>query len=174
MKLLDQLSDVTYRDRAAEIVDRFVDECRCPITRSQINGLRQIAIQQPLRVKAFADHQRQRAEKKHETASQNAKATLESQIAFWKLVADLCETNKLPWSPATEVETQMPGELREENIPTKADCKSNEERGRRKQLKSSQKQWLDAWNNQHLPEFFRRFCIHYLYRLGRQEHSNKE
>ncbi|GIW83322.1 MAG: hypothetical protein KatS3mg105_5129 [Gemmatales bacterium] len=172
--ILEQLSDMTYREKAAELVDEYVEEHGVLITRSQIHGLRQIAIQQPGAIKSFADHQRERIEKKMETAGGNSRQKLESQAAFWKLVADLCEPNKLPWSPASEADAQMPSHLRESNIPAKADCKTNEERGQRKKLKAEQKQWLDAWNAEHVPTFFQRFCTHYLYHLGKQEATRRD
>lgn len=170
--LVDQLSDTIYREKAIEIVDRFIAEYGdhgTPVDRSQIYGLRQIAVQQPGVIKSFADHQRERVEKKLETAGQRSRPKLEAQQGLWKLIADLCETNKLPWSPATEAESQMPVELQERNIVAKADCKSNEDRSRRKQLLKQQKEWLQHWNAQHVPAFFQRFCTHYLYQLGKRE-----
>ena len=170
--LLHQLSDTVYRDKAIEMVDGFVSEHGehgTPITRNQIHGLRQIAVQQPHQIKAFADHQRQRVEKKLETAGQSSQPKLEAEAAFWKLVADLCDPGKLRWSPAAEAEAQIPPELREENIPAKADCKSNEDRSRRRQLMTQRKQWLQQWNAQHVPAFFQRFCTQYLYQLGKRE-----
>lgn len=174
--VLEQLSDTTYRDKAIELVNVYVAENTTPVTRSQIHGLRQIAIQQHGAIKSFADHQRERIEKKLETAGANARPKLESQAAFWKLVADLCDPNKLPWSPASEADARMPSHLRESNIPAKTDCKTNDERGQRKKLKAEQKQWLEAWNADHVPAFFQRFCAHYLYYLGKSDsnHGNQE
>jgi len=168
-RLLDQLSDTVYRDKANEIVGQFVSEYGAPITRSQIYGLRQIACQQPHLLKSFADHQRERAEKKLETAGKSSRQNLEAEVAFWKLIADLCEPGRLPWSIATEAEAQMPPELREENIPARADCKSNEERSRRRQLVAQRKQFLERWTAEHVPAFFQRFCTHYLYELAKEE-----
>jgi len=175
MALVDQLSDTVYRDKAIEILAEFVAEYAehgTPVDRSQIHGLRQIAIQQPGVIKKFADHQRERVEKKLETAGPKSRPKLETQAAFWKLIADLCEPKKLPWSPAKQAESQMPAELQEQNIPAKADCKTNDDRSRRKQLKAQQKQWLEQWNTEHVPAFFQRFCTHYLYQLGKREKSN--
>ena len=170
--LLDQLSDTMYREMAERILDGFIDqygENARSMSRSQIHGLRQIAIQQPREIKSFADHQRERIEKKLETAGSGSRPKLEAQRAFWKLVADLCDPGKLDWSPASEAESWMPAELKESNIPAKSECNSNEERSRRKQLKARQKQWLEAWNADHVPAFFQRFCTHYLYHLGKFE-----
>lgn len=169
MTLLDQLSDVTYRDRAREAVERFLadhpieDKRDVPVKRTQIYGLRQIAIQQPLEVASFAKHQRERAEKKEETASQNAKPKLQAEIEFWKLVAGLCEGQDSEWSVEAEGRKHLPAELQDANIPNKQKGMSHEERSRRKQLTSEQGARLDQWKREHIPEFFRRFCTHYLY-----------
>ena len=174
--LVDQLSDTVYRDKAIEIVDGFVaehGEYGTPVDRSQIHGLRQIAIQQPGVIKSFADHQRGRVEKKLETAGQKSRPKLETQAAFWKLIADLCEPRKLPWSPATEAESQIPAELRSENIPAKVKGMTPEDRGRRNRLAKEQREWLERWNTDHVPAFFQRFCTHYLYQLGKLENINQ-
>ncbi len=164
MNLADLLSDTTYRDRAAQAIDQFLAEHGAPVSRTQINGLRQIAIQQPLAVEPFADKQRQRAEKKLATASDRSRPKIESEIAFWKLIADLCEGDT-GWSLRTEALRHLPSELREENIPEKAKGLSAEDRGLRKQLKQRQREWVMQWNQEHIPLFLRRLCTHLLYRL---------
>lgn len=163
---VELLSDTVYRDKAAEIIDHFVDEHDLPVTRSQIHGLRQIAIQQPLAIKSFANHQKERAEKKN-TSGTNHK--LASEAEFWKLVGDLCEPKKLSWSPASEADQHLPTNLRGENIPEKRKGMSPEDRGQRNRLVKQQREWLEDWNRLHVPAFFRRFCTHYLYRLGLHE-----
>jgi len=172
-RLLDRLSDTVYRDKANELVDGFVRDYGVPVTRSQIHGLRQIAVQQSHLIKSFADHQRQCVEKKLETAGQSSQSKLEAEVTFWKLIADLCKPGELTWSPAAEAEAQIPRELRAENILARADCKSNEDRSRRKKLMAQRKEWLQHWNAEHPPAFFQRFCTHYLYELGKREQSGE-
>lgn len=160
----DLLSDTTFRDQAVQAVDRFVDDNGAPLRRTQIYGLRQIAMNQPGKVKGFAFHQRQRAERQYENASKNGQLKLQKEIDFWKLVENLCASSAAHggWSLEQEAEVQMPTELRLEDNRPKSEL-THEERSLRKQTKKKRREWSTVWMNQHLPLFFQRFCAHYLY-----------
>ncbi len=160
MTLVDLLSDTTYRQQGKEQLDKLLgDGNRFPVERTQIYGLRQIARQQPGKVKEFANHQRERARLKEKQA----------EVEFWTLVADLCSDSTSDWSVLKEGHSHLPEELREENIPTKQECKTNEDRGRRNKLRRQQREWLAQWENEHIPAFFERFCTHASFRLGLAE-----
>jgi hypothetical protein len=170
MTLLDLLSDTTYRDRAVRELHPLVQNAReFPVETSQIHGLRQIARQQPARVSEFARHQKERAERKYEIASETTKLKLEAEIAFWTLVINLCGASTSDWSVLKEGRDRLPEELREENIPEKQSGMTPEERTRRNELKERQRDWLNQWINEHIPVFFQRFCTQCLYRKAIME-----
>lgn len=169
MTKVDLLSDTVYRDKARKRLDALLDEIRkLPVKTAQIYGLRQIARQQPLRVKEFARHQRERAEQKHESASERAKSILKSEIQFWRLVEELCDS-ATEWSVRQEGARHAPPELREENIPPRRPGMTDDERRNRNQLRQRQRKWSDSWTMTHVPAFFERFCTHALYRLKMSE-----
>lgn len=139
MTIVDQLSDTVYRDQAHQQLDALLAEIqRFPVKRTQLYGLRQIARQQPLQVKNFAEHQRERAERKNR----------QSEVQFWQLVKRLCDSRD-GWSVRVEGTRHAPCGLREET-------------------KRRQREWRDGWEKTHVPAFFERFCTHALYRLGGQ------
>ena len=169
MNDVDLLSDTVYRDQATESVERFLDDCEMfPVQKTQLYGLRQIARQQPDKVKDFAKHQRERAERKRENASARGRPGLQAEIDFWKLVGDLCGTTSetSDWSVRQEGLAHAPTELREENIPAKTQGMTPAERSRRNAIRKRQRTWIDQWENEHIPAFFERFCTHALYRMG--------
>lgn len=175
MTLVDLLSDTTYRQQAKGQIDKLLGNSdKFPVKRAQIYGLRQIARQQPGKVQDFANHQRERARRKQENASERAKLALQAEIEFWALVADLCSDSTSDWSVLKEGHSHLPVELRDENIPKKQECKTHEDRSRRNKLKKSQREWLEQWDNEHIPAFFERFCTHAIYRLGLAENSQEE
>ena len=170
MTRLDLLSDTTYRDRAEEKLDQLLcDTEKFPVARSQIHGLRQIARQQPAKVSEFARHQRERAERKREIASEEKKSGFDPEINFWDLVVRLCDVSTSDWSVLKEGHAHLPGALREENIPEKRPGMMPEERTRRNELKERQRDWLNQWINEHIPVFFQRFCTQCLYRKAIME-----
>ena len=165
MTLLDLLSDTVYRDRAVRELHPLVQNAdKFPVEDSQIHGLRQIARQQPDKVSEFARHQKERAERKYEIASETTKLKLEAEIAFWNLVINLCGAPTSDWSVLKEGRDRLPEELREENIPAKCPDMTPEEQGHRKELRKRQREWLNQWSNEHIPAFFQRFCTQCLYR----------
>lgn len=157
MAAFDLLSDTSFAEEAAKAVDAFVHEHEYPVARAQIHGLRQIAINQPTQITVFADHQKDRAEKRNASA----------QVEFWKLVHLLCNGRppRASWSLEQAAENVMPAELRLETAAHGTKL-SKEEQQERAATKQRQKQWLESWRSEHYPEFFQRFCAHYLYRLG--------
>ena len=128
-----------------------------PVEDSQIYGLRQLARQQPDKVKSFARHQRERAERK------NYKGQLQAEIDFWSLVEQICNVDKpgSGWSLAVEVQRLIPDELRQ--IPARHPQMTQEERTHRNQIVQKRRGWLAAWQEDHIPAFFERFCTHCLY-----------
>ena len=172
MTLVDLLSDTTYRQQAKDQLDKQLDNGnQFPVKRAQIYGLRQIARQQPREVKTFANHQRERARRKEENASERAKPALRAEIEFWTLMANLCSDSTSDWSVNKEGHPHLPVELREENIPKKRPGMTHEEQRDRNERRRQKREWLEQWENEHIPAFFERFCTHALYRLGLAENS---
>ena len=170
MTLLDLLSDTVYRDRAVRELHPLVQNAReFPVETSQIHGLRQIARQQPAKVSEFARHQRERAERKREIASEEKKSDFDPEINFWDLVVRLCDGTTSDWSVLKEGRDRLPEELREENIPENRSGMTPEERTHRNTLKRCQSEWLNQWSNEHIPAFFQRFCTQCLYRKAIME-----
>ena len=165
MTLLDLLSDTTYRDRAEEKLDQLLyDTKKFPVARSQIHGLRQIARQQPDKVSEFARHQKTRADRKREIASEEKKSDFDPEINFWDLVVRLCDVSTSDWSVLKEGHAHLPEELRDEKIPENRSGMTPEERTHRNKLRKCQREWLHQWANEHIPAFFQRFCTQCLYR----------
>ncbi len=173
MTCVDLLSDTIYCEQAVKQLDQLLellgDSNRFPVDRAQIYGLRQIARQQPGKVKDFANYQRERAQRKQEDASENGKAKFQPKIEFWTLVSCLCKDSNSNWSVQDEGRAHLPVELR--NIPAKQKGMTHEEQSLGNELRKSQREWLEQWNNEHIPAFFERFCTHALYRMGMQENS---
>lgn len=164
MTTVDLLSDTVYRDQARAQLDNLLEDVGAfPVQRSQIYGLRQIARQQPLQVKAFAKHQRKRAESK-----KNA-----SEIQLWNLVERLCDSTTPGWSIHTEEKQHRPDKLSDQSIPEKRPGMTNEERRTRNHIRGQKHKWLTKWETNHIPAFFERFCTHALYRMAESE-TNRE
>ena len=169
MTLVDQLSDTVYREQAVKQLDQLLTgNERFPVEPSQIYGLRQIARQQPGKVQDFADHQRERAQRKLVNASEMAQPKLQAEIDFWTLVSALC-SESADWSVHEEGKGRLPEELR--NIPEPWPGMTNEDRRHRNQLRDQRRGWLRDWDNEHIPAFFERFCTHALYRQGMAENA---
>ena len=159
MTIVDRLSDTVYRDQAREQLDALLAEIqRFPVKRTQLYGLRQIARQQPLQVKNFAEHQRERAERKNR----------QSEVSFWKLVERLCDSPN-GWSIRVEGTKHAPPKLRD--IPPRHAGMTDAERRARNQLRQCLREWNHRWTMTHIPAFFQRFCTHALYRLGVEENE---
>lgn len=175
MTILDLLSDTVYRDQAVKKLHPLVQNAtEFPVETSQIHGLREIARQQPASVSSFARHQKERAERKYEIASEMTKLKLEEEIAFWTLVINLCGSPNSDWSVRKEGHAHLPEELREKNIPEKRPGMTQEEQTHRNALKERQREWLNRWVNEHIPVFFQRFCTQCLYRKAIMEERWKD
>lgn len=163
MKCVALLSDTTYPREAVKQLDRMLGDRNSPfpVKSAQIYGLRQIARQQPDKVKAFAAHQRERAARDNEKD-------------FWQLVGNLCSESTSPWSVLKETRVHLPVELRDENIPARQSGMTLEERRRRNQLREQQRTWLARWTAEHIPAFFERFCTEALYRIGMADNSEED
>ncbi len=161
MTLVDLLSDTVYCQQAVKQLHQLLDGAdEFPIKAAQIYGLRQIARQEPEKVKVFADHQRKRAERKCETASKNAQQRLESEIEFWTLVVNLCNGTTFNWSVIQERDSRIPANL--QNI-------SDMSRRERREIRERRDEWFEQWDNEHIPAFFERFCTHCLYCIAKAE-----
>jgi hypothetical protein len=161
------LSDTTFSVQAAAAVDGFMHTNGCPVKRSQISGLRQIATNQPSRVKDFAEHQRRRAERRMQNASRHAQDKIQKEVDFWKLIANLCDGRppRCSWSLQQEAEAALPEHLKV--APTVPGGKlTKEEQAQRAATKKQQHDWLVSCKDQYHRAFFQRFSAHYLYRLG--------
>ena len=180
MTILDLLSDTTYRDQAVRELHPLVQNAvEFPIEASQIHGLREIARQQPAKVSEFARHQKERAERKYEIASETTTLKLESEIAFWTLVINLCGAPTSDWSVLKEGRDRLPEELREENrreVPGATPQETQQNQQHNSRLRTGQREWLNQWTNEHIPAFFQRFCTQCLYRksLIEMHQSSKE
>lgn len=169
---VDVLADTVFRDEAVRAIDEFTGEHECPVRRSQIEGLRQITINQHGEVRAFADHQRKKAERRQQGLNPTSKksAELGHVIAFWDLIVRLCGSANTPtgqWSLHRFAEEQSPADCRVGNKPH-GSAPPEEHRAFREA-----KQRSDSWHKRRMaedyPAFFQRFCAHYLYRLSKQE-----
>lgn len=161
MTLVDLLSDTVYRQQAVEQLYQLLgSDTQFPVESTQIYGLRQIARQEPEKVKVFADHQRKRAERKCETASQNAQQRLESEIEFWTLVVNLCHETTDRWSVIRE---------RNSHIPVNLQNRSDMSRRERREIGERRNEWCEQWDNEHIPAFFERFCTHCLFCVAKAE-----
>lgn len=170
MTCVDLLSDTTYCEQAVQQLDRLLGDLnQFPVKRAQIYGLRQIAHQEPREVQGFVNHQRERAERKQENASENVKPKFQPEIDFWTLVSNLCSNSTSNWSVQEEGRAHLPEDLK--NIPARRQGMTHEEQRHRNELNRRQREWLDQWTNEHIPAFFERFCTHALYRLGKQKNS---
>ena len=145
MTTVDLLSDTVYRDQARAQLEKIG---QVPVKRAQIYGLRQIARQQPLKVKEFAQRQRERAERRNPNASEIR--------LWWSLVEQLCEsTTDTDWSVRKEVLKFAPEDFMN-------------------QTKKRRREWLDEQEKTHRPALFERFCTHALYRLAESETNRKD
>jgi hypothetical protein len=173
---VDVLADTEFRDRAINALDEFTHEHGCPVHRTQIQQLRQIAFNQPGEVPGFADHQRKKAEKRRQGSNPNSDkaARLVHEIAFWNLIVHLCGSANTPagrWSLYRLAEEQSPADC---HVGKKPHGSASPEERRAYQ---EAKQKSDAWQKQRVaedyPAFFQRFCAHYLYRLSKQEAGDR-
>ena len=161
MTSVDLLSDTTYRQQAVKQLSQLLGNAsEFPVDSTQIYGLRQIARQQPDKVADFAKHQKERAERKYETASVNAQQKLKSEIEFWTLVADLCNNRTTNWSVIRERDSHIPADLQN---------RSDMSRRERRELGERRDKWGEQWDNEHIPAFFERFCTHCLFCIAKAE-----
>jgi len=172
-------ADTDFGERAILEVEQYVKKHAAPqysgpeewpIARSQISGLRQIAMREPEQLKDFAEHQRQKVAARLEaTTKEERKQELLGEIAFWELIKNLCDGKppKTHWSLAQAREQALPPELQEEKLPAGAQL-TKEQQQARKEKQERRKQWLRQWNRDYYAAFFQRFCAHYLYLMARR------
>ena len=161
MTLVDLLSDTVYCQQAVDQLRRMLgNNSGFPVKPSQIYGLRQIARQEPGRVGVFANHQCERAERKSETASQNAQQRLEFEIEFWTLVVNLSNGIVSDWSMVQERNSHIPADLQNRDSMSRRE---------RRELGERRDKWCEQWDNEHIPAFFERFCTHCLFCIAKAE-----
>jgi hypothetical protein len=166
---LDVLADTVLREAAHAAIDAFAAEHGCPVKRVQIEGLRQIARNEPGAVKTFAENQRKKAEKRRELASGAKKDRYDGEIAFWDLVVRLCvgaSSAPAAWSLARLAEElarpdQRIGKKPHGGAPAAEHLAYQEAKKR-----------AGAWQTERMAEdvpiFFQRFCAQYLYTMSLQ------
>ena len=167
MILVDVLSDTIYRGQAVTQLDQLLDgNTKFPVKTAQIYGLRQIARQQPDKVKKFANHQGQRAQSRYDKENRRRKPrtnvlqSLQAEIDFWSIVANLCSDSVPHWSVPNEGQSYLPLELQNSQDTSRRE---------RRELRTRQKKWFEQWKNDHIPAFFERFCTHCLYYIAKSE-----
>jgi len=172
-------ADTELGERALEAAEQYVKKYAessyrssddWPIARSQISGLRQIVLREPEQLKGFANHQRQKAEARlAATTNEKRQDELQAEIAFWVLIENLCDGKppRIPWSLAQAREQAVPAELQEEKLPAGAQL-TKDQQAVRKEKQERRKRWVQEWNREYFPAFFRRFCAHYLYLMARR------
>jgi hypothetical protein len=181
MSELDVLSDTEFRARAIEFLDAFADQHapnRCPVKRAQITGLRQIAFNEPAKVKEFAEHQRTRAAARLETINpkkEEQRQRWKAQVDFWQFIERLCDGRppRQSWSLAQEMEKHRPEEYKLAPLPAGAKL-SREEQDSRNIAKHREREWSARWMADCYPAFFQRFCAHYLYLMSQQPETEEE
>ena len=112
--LVDLLSDTVYREQAVKRLDCLLGASeKFPVQKAQLYGLRQIARQEPTKVRTFANCQRERAKRKAEidfwsplARGDNRRKTrrrcymLASQAPHHHPRANRCPTSTLRWNPS--------------------------------------------------------------------------
>jgi hypothetical protein len=167
---LDVRIDTELLERAVAEVDGFVNKHGTPVTRTQIAGLQQIAVNEPDKIANFASKQKERAEKRLQGIKESDPKyqKFQSEIVFWAMVSNLCSGKgaQVSWSLLKLREQEMPADYRLDKPHPSAPA---EERNRFHQIQSQKAQWERRWNRDHFPAFFRHFCAHYKYRKPAKE-----
>lgn len=174
------LTDTVFCERATETLDTFKsahDPDGCPIERSQITGLRQIAFNEPRALRDFVESQRKRAEKRLQGLSprdEDRRHRWQSEIEFWQLILDVCEGRqpKHAWSLAQELEQRRPEEYKLPALPPGARL-SKEDNQKRDAVKVRARAWEEATRSAWYRAFFQRFCAHYLYLKAERPESQE-
>jgi hypothetical protein len=176
---IDIAADTDLGQRALHAAERYVTdnvppslskEEDWPIARAQIKGLRQIATNEPAKVREFAEHQRAKVDAKLATVQKDERRQeLAAKIAFWELVIGLCEGKppKFDWSLMQACSQTQPAELTDEKNPPDA-RPTREQQAARKEKKERRDRWEQQWKRDHYPAFFDRFCAHYLYAMAKR------
>ncbi len=176
---IDISADTELGQRAIDAVDNYVRDNAAgpfqkaddwPIARTQIAGLRQIAVNEPVKVGEFAEHQRTKAQAKLDTTKNvERQRDLEAIIAFWVLVRGLCEGKppKFSWSLTQMRDQVLPADLQDDKHPPGAQL-TKEQQAARKGKREHRERWERQWGLDHYAAFFQRFCGHYLYEMSKR------
>jgi hypothetical protein len=157
---LDALADGEFRDQAIAALAAFTADWGFPVKRSQVEGLRQISVNEPRRLLEFARHQRVRAERREEKRARGA----DREVAFWKLVEALQGTENQAldrWSLRNFALRNAPPGCQALRKPHGS--APLEEHRAYKEARERLRDWHERRILEDPPVFFRRFCAHYLY-----------
>ena len=179
MTFVDLLSDTTYRQQTVEQLHQLLgNDNKFPVEPSQIHGLRQIARQEPERVGGFATHQGQRAQSRYDAEDErsNPRAEVlqegETEVNCWTRVANFCGESPDRWSVKKEGRSYLPEEFGDENlreVPGATPQETTQNQQHNNRLRRGQRDWLEKWDNEHIPAFFERFCTHCLFCIAKAE-----
>ena len=179
MTLVDLLSDTIYRQQAAQQLHQLLgNDKKFPVEPSQIHGLRQIARQEPEKIGDFSNHQGRRAQSRYDAENEKSRPRAEvlqkweTEVNFWTLVANFCGDSPDRWSVKTEGRGHLPEEFEDSNLrevpgATPQETTKNQQHNNR--LRKGQRDWLEKWDNEHIPAFFERFCTHCLFCIAKAE-----
>ena len=167
MTLVHLLSDTVYPQQAVKQLHQLLDGANeFPVKAAQIYGLRQIARQEPKRIREFAKHQGQRAKSRYDAEDDRKNPrdsvlqSLQAEIDFWTLIDNLCNGTTFNWSVIQERDSHIPEDL--QNRPDMS-------RRERRKLGECRDKWSEQWDNEHIPAFFERFCTYCLYCIAKAE-----
>ena len=176
---LDVVIDTDLRERAISAVEKYIADYqpyrdpRDPVvSRSQVTGLMQIALNEPGKLGQFAGKQKQRAEDRAEGRGEgDQKKKLLDQAAFWELVRTLCEGlgARCLWSLLQAKKAAIPLALILEKLPP-GTALSSEDRAKRERKKGELEAWEREWDHDYVPGFFRHFCADYMHKMPHQNH----
>ena len=179
MTLVNLLSDTTYRQQTVRQLHQLLgNDNKFPVEPSQIHGLRQIARQEPEKVRDFATHQGQRAQSRCDAEENRSNPRMEAlqkwgtEVNFWTLVANFCGDLPNHWSVRKVGRDYLPEEFRDENlrqVPGENPQETQQNQRHNNKLRKEQREWLEKWENEHIPAFFERFCTHSLYCIAKAE-----
>ncbi len=132
---------------------------------SQIKGLRQVACTQPERLGDFVGKQLEKARARTEDRETKPSDKDQQVIAFWTLILEaLRDPPQHTWAISQVRSEAMPDHLRQKDPPKGAKLSREQQEARRIQ-KQERERWERQWNAEHIPPYFRSFCIEYLYQM---------
>jgi len=152
---LDIIADTELRTRAIEAAEKLFRKAGSSAIRPKVNGLLQVAVNEPREVASFANKQKERAQSKRD----------EDEAEFWESVRILCQGGRnAEWFLKKARDEAVPNQLALK--PNTPGAKPTKEQEAQKNLKKDREDWEKQWDRDHYPIFFRYFCSHLLYRVS--------